>query len=137
MRKHKFRGLSIRFDEGWVTGDVLYGKDFRTAHIYKVPGSRISIPVVVESIGLSTKKHDNKGREIFNGDLVRFQVGEFGGIGEVRQLPSGEWVLWKSEQKHISLYLALGHVEVVGNVSERHLVEKDDQCEANTITGEE
>jgi hypothetical protein len=124
MKIRKFRGLSIRFDEGFVYGDVRFGKEKRSAHIYPTPGKTESIPVVRESVGLFTGYKDVNDAEVFEDDMVLYQRPypmTTKSYGVIEQSESGSWVIRSNDNKiTVLLGMFIKTVEVFGNVHEPH-----------------
>ena len=129
-REIKFRGLTAQgtFVYGDFTWDLpnsttYYGEYPHRIHWPKDGGS-CNQPVKRGTVGQYTGLKDKNGKEIYEGDIVRFDNSDIGGslvIGEImfntdQTLSNLEWGLWTSKGYHWTDFL--GILEVIGNVWE-------------------
>ena len=74
MREIKFRGWDSTGQKGWVTGDLVHAKGISKDSDEDL-FDRIMVggyEVVPESVGQLTGLNDITGREIYEGDVVRY-----------------------------------------------------------------
>ena len=143
MREIKFRGKTL--SGKWVYGDLVHftntegvdasviitghqataeSDDFDYALCYARNEFKIVIP---ESVGQFTGLHDRNGKEIYEGDIVKWiltmpEVGVNGGYEEYDTEEIGE-IQWDAGALYLGEYCAAGfaydskhHAEIIGNI---------------------
>lgn len=131
MREIKFRGK--RLDNGeWVYGDYHYRVGGVHCIIDMQPDFQGKVAYVVnqvdsETVGQFTGLHDKNGKEIYEGDIVKWiltmpGVGVNGGYDEYETEEIGE-IQWDAGALHLGEYCAAGfaydsedYAEIIGNI---------------------
>lgn len=122
MREIKFRAK--RLDNGeWVCGDLHLNTPY--PHIHFGFGNRAKIDI--DTIGQFTGLHDKNGKEIYEGDIVKWiltmsGMGVNGGYEEYETEEIGE-IKWDAGALQLGEYCAAGfayesedYAEVLGNI---------------------
>lgn len=122
MREIKFRAK--RLDNGeWISGDLHLHTPL--PHIHSTRGDKAKIDT--DTIGQFTGLHDKNGKEIYEGDIVKWtmtqiEVTEDGGYREYDSDEIGE-VEWRKDALYVGEYCAVGfsydsedYAEVIGNI---------------------
>jgi uncharacterized phage protein (TIGR01671 family) len=123
MREIKFRGK--RLDNGkWVYGDLHIRTPFPHIHS-EIDFGRVNIDP--HTVGQFTGLHDRYGEEIYEGDIVKWNltipgVGVNGGYEEYEIEEIGE-IQWDAGALHLGEYCAAGfayesedYAEIIGNI---------------------
>lgn len=123
MREIKFRGK--RLDNGeWVYGDLHIRTPFPHIHSEIVYGK---VNIDLHTVGQFTGLHDKNGKEIYEGDIVKWiltmpGVGVNGGYDEYETEEIGE-IQWDAGALYLGEYCAAGFAydsencaEIIGNI---------------------
>lgn len=112
MREIKFRGKSLVNGE-WVNGFVLFNQDKSEAVIAKLTDTEsICENVAIDTVGQFTGLHDKNGKEIYEGDIVRYDMG---GECEVSYCVGGGFAGFDLSPAFHDEH-QLTDVEVIGNI---------------------
>lgn len=130
MREIVFRGKRIN-DGKWLEGNLLVWLDGETDIFVRDPGDsecQLKFSVYPDSVGQYTGLKDNKGKKIFEGDIVRFEDAEADFEGYHDNVFVNQGIVWLSPWDEVlftnrqtvemdDLYINEGAIdaEVVGN----------------------
>lgn len=114
MREIKFRAK--RLDNGeWVNGFVLFNHEKSEAVIAKLtPTESVCENVILETVGQFSGLHDKYGKEIYEGDIVRFD-NQLQGVSKV-VYDSGQYTVESKTYSTALTYRIAIHTLVIGNI---------------------
>ena len=126
MREIKFRGMTNKRDESeWTYGDLLHYNDEYFINVFETEfGERAYMErVIKKSICQFTGLHDKNGKEIYEGDIIRFTYEKDFRISledsETRIVNKAFEVKWWETQYNIIKSNEVRY-EVIGNIYENH-----------------
>lgn len=137
MRTIKFRGKSNQ-PESWRYGTFVYGSLITRGNLdplINVDDNNIPVDVIVDpkTVGQFTGLHDKKGKEIYEGDVLRFGTLQ----GVITFHPYGYWCIHTAElpvenYSYNSLGDMIEHLkikcfdyEVIGNIYDTNTEDKE------------
>jgi hypothetical protein len=118
MREIKFRGKTVSTKE-WVYGDLVHNA-FDGHRIFPVG---IQIPgcypdeVIAETVGQFTGLHDKNGKEIYEGDLIKY-----GSDAPLEVIYRESCFCYNQKSRYISrlqIFDNINKIEVIGKIYER------------------
>jgi len=121
MREILFRGKLADQDE-WVEGSlVLLGEDTMIFAVRDFPEGTGMFSVASETVGQYTGLHDQNGKKIFEGDIIKSYQGKilavkFGQYRDDEEVVSGNGWYVSGEYGTLSFDERWGGHEVIGNI---------------------
>ena len=115
--EYKFRGFDAVGDKGWVYGDLVHNQKVTKDGLEP----RVMVggyEVVPDSVGLFTGMTDKNGKEIYEGDIIRFVNGQKKVSGELVDNEFIYTIEYSEGAFHgvLGLSKVLDAVEVIGNI---------------------
>ena len=117
MREIKFRGKDKIGNKGWVFGDLVHNQKVTQTGLE--PRTMVAgYEVATETVGQFTGLLDEKGEEIYEGDIISLKQpnGNYSSC-EVSMSYKGYWAItWAIHERVLLGFVDRSHIEVIGNI---------------------